>query len=51
MTKKNKKLIKGIVNDIQWVQEYIQAVGEEHKQVYVEALENAMEQLMTVVKE
>ena len=50
MTKENRELIKGIVDDIQWVQEYVQAVGEEHKQVYVDALENAMKQLMTIVK-
>lgn len=37
-----KNAIKEAVNIIQWVQEYIQAIGEEHKDVYVEGLEEAM---------
>lgn len=38
--------IRDAVNTIQWVQEYIQAMGEEHKDVYVEGLEKVMNLLM-----
>lgn len=45
-TDKNQMAIREAVNTIQWVQEYIQAIGEEHKDVYVEGLEKAMKLLM-----
>ena len=46
-----KEYIKEVVNIIQWVQEYVEAVGEEHKKYYVDSLKYAMEQLMKIVKE
>ena len=50
MKKDKKELIKEVVDKIQWVQEYVEAVGEEHKKVYIDGLEYAMEQLMKLVK-
>ena len=51
MNKDKKELIKEVVNTIQWVQEYVEAVGEEHKKYYVDGLEYAMKQLVKLVKE
>ena len=51
MKKGKKELIKEVANKIQWVQEYVEAVGEEHKKYYVDALEYAMKQLMKLAKE
>ena len=45
-----KNAIKDAVNTIQWVQEYIQATGEEHKDAYVEGLEKVMNLLMGIKK-
>ena len=42
--------IRDAVNTIQWVQEYIQATGEEHKDAYVEGLEKVMNLLMGIKK-
>ena len=41
--------IKIIVNKIQWVQEYVDAVGEEHKQVYIDGLQFVMEELKELI--
>lgn len=51
MKKKKKELIKEVVNKIQWVQEYVEAIGEKHKKDYVDGLEYAMEQLMKAIDE
>lgn len=40
------KEIKKAVNTMQWVQEYIEAVGEEHKAEYVNRLQGAMDNLI-----
>ena len=48
MNKARNEAIKEIVNKIQWVQEYIIAVGEEHKQTYVDTLEEIMKMLMEI---
>ena len=45
-TDEREMAIREAVNTIQWVQEYIQAIGEEHKDAYVEGLEKAMKLLM-----
>lgn len=45
-TDKSQMEMREAVNTIQWVQEYVQATGEEHKDVYVEGLERVMNLLM-----
>lgn len=43
--------IKKAVNTMQWVQEYIEAVGEKHKDAYVNGLQDAMDGLMKLTQE
>lgn len=45
-TDEREMAIREAVNTMQWVQEYIEAIGEEHKDAYVEGLEKAMNLLM-----
>lgn len=45
------KELKKAINTMQWVQEYIEAVGEGHKDAYVNGLQGAMDNLMGLVQE
>jgi hypothetical protein len=51
MKKEKEETIKQVVNKIQWVQEYVDAVGEEHKDDYVHGLEWAMKELMNLIEQ
>lgn len=48
-TEIDKEKIKEIINKIQWVQEYVDAVGEEHKSNYIDGLEWVIKELMQMI--
>jgi hypothetical protein len=43
-------VIKDAVNTMQWVQEYIDAAGEEHKKEYIKGLQNEMDRFMKLIR-
>ena len=45
-----KEVIKKVINNLQWIQEAIDSVEFEHKDVYVQSLENDMDALMELIK-
>ncbi len=45
----DKEKIEEIVNKIQWVIEYVDVVGEEHKSKYIDGLEWAIKELMQMI--
>lgn len=45
-----KNAIKDAINTMQWVQEYIDAIGEEHKDAYIKGLQREMDRLMSLIK-
>lgn len=50
MKKEKRETIKQVINNIQFAQEYIMAVGEKHKDAYVDILEWSMKELMRIIK-
>ena len=43
--------IKETINKMQWVQEYVDSMGEEHKKIYVDAIELEMKRLGMIVND
>ena len=46
----NKERLDDVIHNIGWAEEYIEAVGEEHKQAYIDGLEYAIELLREISK-
>jgi hypothetical protein len=48
---KIKEKLNDIIHNVSWVEEYIEAVGEEHKQAYIDGLVYAMKLLREISNE
>lgn len=51
MKKEKKEKLEEVAHNIQWVQEYIESVGEEHKEAYIEGLEYALKLIQETINE